>query len=268
MPAGDIIKLSSPATREFWEIPIVFEDEHLLAVDKPSGLLTSPDRHDPGRPSLISLMHAAIAEGKSWTLQNNRSYLANAHRLDCEISGIVLLAKNKDMLVKLADLFGSNKPVQHYVALVNGGPVEDKFQIDVKIAPHPTKPGVMHIDKRHGKKTMTRFEVQEKFRNHTLLRCEPITARPQQIRVHLRFARLPAVGDATFHGAPLKLSRLKRRYTVKEGAVEKPLLDRVALHAGELILPHPATGETITITAPWPKDFVVAMKYLRRYAGY
>ena len=152
MPAGDIIKISSPATREFWEIPVLFEDEHLLAVDKPSGLLTSPDRHDLGRPSLISLLHAGVKDGKPWALAHNRSYLANAHRLDCETSGVLLLAKSKDVLVKLADMFSSNKPLKHYVALINGAPTADKFEVDVKIASHPTKPGVMHVDKRYGKK--------------------------------------------------------------------------------------------------------------------
>lgn len=268
MPAGDFIKLSSPATREFWEIPILFEDDHLLAVDKPSGLLTSPDRYDRERPNLMKLLHAGIAEGKPWAVQHNRSYLANAHRLDFETSGIILLAKTKPVLVELANQFGSNKPLKHYVALINGTPAEDKFEVDVKIAPHPAKPGVMHIDKRYGKKSRTRFEVLEKFRNHTLLRCEPITGRTHQIRVHLRYAKLPIVGDAMYHGAPLKLSRLKRRYTIKEGEEEKPLMARVALHAEELSLPHPVTGEMVTIKAPWPKDFAVAVKYLRKYSSY
>lgn len=268
MPVGDIIKLSSPATRGFWEIPILFEDEHLLVVDKPSGLLTSPDRHDPGQPSLTSLLHAGIAEGKPWALKNNRSYLANAHRLDAETSGILLLAKSKNVLVKLADLFGSNKPLKRHIALINGAPVEDKFEVEAKIAPHPAKPGVMHVDKRFGKKSRTRFEVVEKFRNHTLLRCEPVTNHAHQIRVHLRWVRLPVVGDTLYHGAPLKLSRLKKRYTVKDGEVEKPLMARVALHAEELILEHPVTGATVVVKAPWPKDFAVAVKYLRRYGSY
>jgi len=267
MPAGDVIKISSPATREFWELPVVFEDEHLLAVDKPSGLLTSPDRYDLTRPSLISLLHAAIAEGKSWSLEHNRKYLANAHRLDCETSGVLLLAKSKEVLVKLADMFSSNKPLKRYVALVNGAPVEDKFEVEVKIAPHPAKPGVMHVDKRFGKKARTRFEVLEKFRNQTLLRCEPFTNHSHQIRIHLRSRRLPIVGDELYHGAPLKLSRLKKRYTVKEGEEERPLMGRVALHADELTLPHPVTGEMLTIKAEWPKDFAVAMKYLRRYGS-
>ena len=65
------IKLSSPATREFWEIPVLFEDEHLLALDKPAGLLTSPDRYDPQRPNLMKLLHAAIAGGKPWARERS-----------------------------------------------------------------------------------------------------------------------------------------------------------------------------------------------------
>jgi len=268
MPAGDVIKISSPATREFWEIPVVFEDEHLLVVDKPTGLLTSPDRYELTRPSLISLLHEAIAEGKAWSLEHNRKYLTNAHRLDAETSGVLLLAKSKEVLVKLADMFSSNKPLKRYLAIVNGAPIEDKFDVDVKIAPHPMKPGVMHVDKRFGKKARTHFEVLEKFRHHTLLRCEPFTNHSHQIRIHLRSSRLPVVGDALYHGAPLKLSRLKKRYTVKEGEEEKPLMGRVALHADELALSHPVTGEALSIKAELPKDFAVALKYLRRYGTY
>jgi RluA family pseudouridine synthase len=268
MPAGDIIKLSAPATREYWEISILFEDDHLLALDKPSGLLTSPDRYDRERPNLMKLLHAGIAEGKPWAREHNRDYLANSHRLDFETSGIILLAKSKPALVKLADQFGSNKPLKRYVALINGAPVEDEFTVDKRISPHLAKPGLMRVDPRHGKKSLTRFSVLEKFRNHTLLRCEPLTGRTHQIRIHLRSVRLPIVGDKLYHGAPLKLSRLKRRYTIKTGEVEKPLIDRVALHAEELSLPHPVTGEMVTIKAPWPKDLAVAVKYLRRYASY
>ena len=102
------IKLSSPATREFWEIPVVFEDAHLLALDKPAGLLTAPDRNEPARPNLMGLLHDAIAAGKSWATERGLTYLNHAHRLDAETSGVILLAKSKPVLVALANQFGTD----------------------------------------------------------------------------------------------------------------------------------------------------------------
>ena len=261
------IKLSSPATREFWEIPVVYEDADLLALDKPGGLLTSPDRYDPNRPNLMKLLHAGIAENKAWARERGLTYLANAHRLDFETSGVILLAKNKPALVQLADLFGAEKPVKKYVALVQGSPAEEEFEVDAKLGPHPVKVGMMRVDPKHGKKSKTKFFVMERFSKWALLRCEPLTGRTHQIRIHLRHAGLPIVGDELYGGKPLWLSRLKPNYRLKPGREERPLMARVALHAEQLELKHPVTGETISITAPWPKDLTVAVKYLRQFAG-
>jgi RluA family pseudouridine synthase len=262
-----VIKLSSPATREFWEIPVVYEDEHLVALNKPSGLLTSPDRCDPNRPNLMKLLHGGIADGKPWAKERGLSYLMNAHRLDFETSGVILLAKSKPVLVELANLFGSEKPIKSYAALVRGCPGTDPFQIDAKLAPHPVKPGLIRVDPKRGKRARTTFEVRERFDGWALLTCRPMTGRTDQIRVHLRYAGLPIVGDSLYGGKPLWLSRLKRDYHLKRDQEERPLIGRVALHAEELTLVHPLTGQSLTIEAPWPKDFIVALKYLRRFAG-
>ena len=260
------IKLSAPANGGFWEIPVLFEDEHLLALDKPAGLLVSPDRNNPDRPSLMRLLHEGIAAGKPWAKQRNLTYLANAHRLDFETSGVLLLAKNKPALVALANLFGSEKPLQKYVVLAHGTPLEDRFEVGGKIAPHPVTPGKFHVDARRGKKAKTIFTALERFANCTLLRCEPVTARPHQIRVHLQNVGWPVVGDELYGGHPLLLSRLKPHFRLKPGKVERPLLAAATVHAEELKLPHPVTGEPLTVTAPWPKDLTVAVKYLRLYA--
>jgi RluA family pseudouridine synthase len=259
------IKLSSPATHEFWEIPVLFEDEHLLALDKPAGLLTSPDRHDPQRPSLMKLLHRAIAEGKPWARERHLTYLSNAHRLDVETSGVLLLAKDKPTLVALANLFGSDKPVKKCTALAQGNPPAQNFEVDARLAPHPVTPGLMRVDPKDGMKSKTEFAVLERFSGWTLLRCVPLTGRPHQIRVHLRHAGFPIVGDGLYGGKKLWLSRLKPDYRLKPGHEERPLISRVALHAEELNLPHPVTGATLTILAPWPKDLKVAIKYLRQY---
>ena len=260
------IKLSSPATREFWEIPVLFEDEHLLALDKPSGLLLSPDHLAPERPSLMALLHAGIADKKPWARERNLDYLNNAHRLDLETSGVLLFAKNKPTLVAVANLFGSEKPLKKYIALAWGAPPAKDFEVDAKLSPHPLKTSQMRVDLRDGKKSKTVFEVLEQFSDWTLLRCSPLTDRTHQIRIHLKHAGFPVVGDEIYGGKNLWLSRLKRDFRLKPGKEERPLISRTALHAEELSLVHPVTGETIIIKSEWPKDLRVAVKYLRLYA--
>jgi RluA family pseudouridine synthase len=215
----------------------------------------------------MKLLHAGIADGKPWARERGLTYLSNAHRLDFETSGVILLAKNKEMLVKLADLFGAEKPAKKYVALVQGAPIEDEFEIDAKLAPHPTRLGMMRVDPKNGKKSITKFSVMEKFSRWTLMRCEPLTGRTHQIRIHARHAGVPIVGDQLYGGKALWLSVLKPNYRLKPGREERPLMARVALHAENLELKHPATGEAVSITAPWPKDLTVAVKYLRQFAG-
>ncbi len=260
------IKLSSPATREFWQIPVLYEDGHLLALDKPSGLLTSPDRASPDRPSLMKLLHAGIARGASWAADSQRTYLMPAHRPDGETSGVILLAKSKPVLITLVNLFSTEKPTYTHAALVQDAPAEDRFTVEAKLAPHSMRLGFICIDPRRGKRSLTVFQVRERFAGFTLLQSEPLTHRPHQIRVHLRHAGLPVVGDRAYGGRPLLLSRLKPVYRLKPNQIERPLIARPALHAEALTLPHPLTGEQLTLTAPWPKDLTVAVKYLRRYA--
>lgn len=259
------IKLSSPATKEFWEIETLFEDDYLLALNKPPGLLTSPDRYDLARPSLMNLLHAGIADAKPWARVRGLTYLANAHRLDADTSGVLLLAKTKPVLIALADLFGNDQPLQTAVALVHGGPPTETFEIDAKLAPHPTVPGLMRVDPVDGKRSLTRFEVRERFRGWTLLTCRSATARPHQVRAHLRHARLPIAGDRDYNGRILLLSRIKPDFRLKPGKVERPLIDKTALHAESLELTHPVSGAPIKIIAPWPRVLNVAMKYLRKY---
>jgi RluA family pseudouridine synthase len=261
------VKLSSPATKEFWEIPVLFEDADLLALDKPAGLLVSPDADNIERPSLMKLLHDGIAAGKPWAAERNLTYLTNAHRLDFETSGVLLLAKNKPALVALANLFGAERPLKKHVALAWGCPPAKNFEVDAKLAPHPVKTGQMCVDQRGGKKSKTQFEVLEQFSDWCLLRCSPLTERPHQIRIHLKHAGFPIVGDELYGGKNLWLSRLKKGFRLKEGREERPLLSRSALHLEELSLPHPVTNETVTIQSEWPKDLKVAVKYLRQYAS-
>jgi 23S rRNA-/tRNA-specific pseudouridylate synthase len=213
------------------------------------------------------LLHAAIAAGKPWAAERKLDFLTNAHPLDPEASGILLLAKTKPALAALADRFGTETPGRTCLALVYGTSRAAEFEVDARLSPHSEIPEQSRLDLKQGKKSRTRFRVVESFDGFALVQCEPITDRPQQIRLHLRHAGLRVVGDALHGGGPLYLSRLKHDYRLKPGREERPLLAGVTLHADSITLPHPVTGESLTITAPWPKDLKVALKYLRQYAA-
>lgn len=239
----------------------------MLALDKPGGLLTSPDRYDPKRPNLMRLLHDDIERGSLWARQRGVTYLANVHRLDFETSGVILLARDKPTLTALANQFGSETPKKVYAALVHGSPAEETFEIAAKLAPHPVRIGLMRVNSKEGKQSQTSFRVRERFSGYALLECRPKTGRTHQIRVHLKHAGYPVVSDALYGGRPLLLSTLKRSYRFKPDLPERPLIGRVALHAEQLEVRHPATGELVTIVAPWPKDLTVALRYLRRFAA-
>jgi RluA family pseudouridine synthase len=262
----DLIRLSSATSAESWEVEVLYEDEHLLALNKPPLLLTSPDRYDRERPNLMRLLHVGIKEEARWAkARPGLGYIMNVHRLDFETSGVILLAKSKPVLVKLVNLFASEKPIKTYTALVHGSPPESEFTVNAALGPNPRRLGTMRVDHKLGKKARTEFTVKERFSNYSLLECRPSTGRTHQIRVHLRHVGCPIVGDTVYGGKPLLLSNLKSGYRQKRDRPERPLIATTALHAERLALPHPITGEGIQIEAPWPKDLEVALKYLRRY---
>jgi RluA family pseudouridine synthase len=266
-PGYPVIKLCAPESREFWPVPVLWEDTRLLALNKPSGLLTSPDRGDPRRPNLITLLHRGIERDAAWARERHLGYLANANRLDFETSGVILLAKDRQALIALGNQFGAERARKTYVTLAWGTPTQETFAINAKLAANPARFGLMRVDPRQGRKAATFLEVAERFSVYTLLKCRPIPDRTHQIRAHLRHARLPVVGDTNYGGRPLLLSKLKPDYRFKLNVPERPLIDGIALHLEQLTFEHPLTGATQSIAAPWPKDLLVAVKYLRRYAG-
>jgi RluA family pseudouridine synthase len=251
--------------RECWEIPIVYEDAHLLALNKPPQFLTSPDRTDRERPNLMTLLQQEITRGAGWVRERGISYLCNAHRLDFDSSGLLLLAKDKNTLVEMASMFGSFKPIQTFLALVHGVLPEPRVEVDAKLSPHLQRPGLMRVDMKNGKLSQTIFQTREAFRDFSLVECQPLTVRKDQVRVHLQCAKVALVADPIYGGPSLWLSQIKKHFRLKDGRVENPLINRPALHAERLAFKHPATGEEVRIEAPVAKDMAVAIKYLRRY---
>jgi RluA family pseudouridine synthase len=236
--------------------PILYQDEALIAFDKPSGLLTAPDRWDKNLPCLTGLAHELLSPE-----------VQNAHRLDRDASGVLLFARTADALRSLREQFDAQLVRKAYVALVNPGPREPKGEIVAPLAPDLRRPGRMRASV-DGKESRTSYEVLEAFRGGwSLLRAEPHTGRTHQIRVHLAHNGSPIVGDVLYgDGQPLLLSQIKRGY--KPGRhPEHPLMGRLALHARTLTLRHPLSGADITFESPLPEDFEIALKYLRRFGG-
>jgi RluA family pseudouridine synthase len=237
--------------------PVIHEDDALIAFDKPSGLLVAPDRWDKSRENLMDLVHARLGHG-----------VANVHRLDADTSGLLLCAKTKPALDFLSGQFQAKTVEKVYHALVVGRPAMDAYTVDFVLKEDEAAPGRMCVVKKHGKAAVTDFKVLERFARGglALVECRPRTGRTHQIRVHLAASGTPILNDP-FYGndTQLLLSALKRGY--KGRADERPLIARLALHAGELTFAHPLTRERRTLRSPLPDDFAVALKYLRKFGG-
>jgi RluA family pseudouridine synthase len=234
--------------------PVIYEDETMIAFDKPSGLLVAPDRWDKKRVNLMGLVHDKMGH-----------QVANVHRLDADTSGVLLCSKTKPALDYLSGQFQSKTVEKKYLAMIVGAPEEEAFTVDAPITEDEHKPGKMKVVRKAGKPSVTEFKVLERFGRFTWIECRPLTGRTHQLRVHLASKGWPILNDV-FYGDPeakLLLSQLKRGY--KGRADEKPLIDRLALHASELVVKHPATREPVLITAPLPHEFEVGLKYLRKF---
>lgn len=233
--------------------PVVFEDEFLIAFNKPSGLLIAPDRWDKTLPNLMDLVHAEGSPG--WF---------NVHRLDKATSGLVLCAKTKAVLDAVCKLFETREVEKTYLALVRGCPPEPKGVINQPIAPCAQQPNKMQVSPQ-GKPAETAYEVVERWHRLSLLHLWPHTGRTHQLRVHCAWMKCPIVADHVYGSERgVYLSDFKRKY--KEGAgEERPLMGRLALHAWKLALLHPVTGQPLAIEAPPTKDFGAVLRQLRRH---
>jgi len=240
--------------------PVIFEDECLVAFDKPAGLPVAAERGQPRDAHLMHAVHETM--GRDVTL---------VHRVDTEASGLVLCARTKVALDFLSGQFQAKTVAKRYEALTAGIPASGDFTVELVMKEDEARPGVMCVVKKHGLASATEFSVVERFPQASgrpglaLVACRPLTGRPHQVRLHLAVSGSPVLNDALYGSeARLLLSDLKRGYKGRDD--ERPLISRLALHAAALTFRHPASREEVTLTAPRPKDFAVALKYLQKYA--
>lgn len=239
------------------ELPVLFEDDTMLVVSKPAGLLSVPDRGNRERG-----VHGRLRESRP------DQDLRIVHRLDRDTSGCLALAKGLEAARHLDRSFRSGAVRKRYLALVVGR-VSGSHTVQAPLGPDRRRPGrirVVRAGSKGAREAHTDFEVLERFRRHSLLVAWPRTGRSHQIRVHLRHLGHPVVADADYGvGASLFLSEIKRNYKRRPGVAEKPLLTRMFLHAAELWLPHP-DGRTMHAEAPLPDDLATVLRKLRSFA--
>ncbi|MDC0231200.1 RluA family pseudouridine synthase [Aureispira] len=232
---------------------VLFEDEHLLIVEKESGFLTIPDRYRPYIPNLHN------------SLQLDYGEIYIVHRLDKGTSGLVCFAKTKEVHRLLNIQFEKREPVKQYYAIVKGIPFYMEGTIDAGLTPN--KEGGMHIDIKRGKPSVTDYKVIEYFRSFSLIEATILTGRTHQIRVHLKHLGYPlAVDGAYAQKEALYLSEIKRRkFNLKKDTEERPLISRVPLHAYHLSFSHPITDEKISVESELPKDMKALLNQLRKW---
>lgn len=233
---------------------ILYQDEALVVVAKPTGVLSIPDRFDPGKLN----MHDALAARfpRVWTV----------HRIDRETSGAIVFALDEDAHRSLSLQFERRTVEKTYLALVEGVPLPDSGVIEQPIGPHPGKPGQMTIMRR-GKYALTKYRVQEAFRGYALVEATILTGRTHQVRIHLASIGHPLVADPLYgRSEALFLSQIKSKgFHMGKLQEETPLIHRTALHAWRIAFDHPRSDERIAVEAPLPKDLKAAINQLRKW---
>ena len=228
---------------------VIYSDEDIVVLNKKSGLLIASDRYDTEAPRLDSL-----AEKEFGTLYA-------VHRIDKDTSGIVIYARNAEAHRALSMQFEKREVHKIYHCLVNGRPMWNDLHVDLKLLPDADSRHRTLVNKREGKPSVTDFHFFGSCGPYSWIEARPLTGRTHQIRVHLQSQGLSIVCDPLYSGNqhPVLLSEVKRRYNGDE-LDEKPLLNRLALHAYSINFTHPRTGENLTFKAPYPRDMEAVRK--------
>ena len=232
---------------------VILETEDFIAINKPSGLLSIPDRIQ-SEPSLKDL------------LKQQYGNIFTVHRLDRETSGVIVFAKHEDAHKQLSQLFEGRDVAKYYYGLVNGVPVPPQGTIDTPIMEHFAKNGKM-IAHDKGKPSLTDYEVLENFQIYSWVKFRIHTGRKHQIRVHMQSIGNPIMCDELYgNPEPIYISKLKRHYNLSKNELEEqPILKRLALHS--TLLEFTFNGNNYSLEAPLPKDLRALLQQLRKLKG-
>lgn len=233
---------------------ILFENHDFIALNKPSGLLSIPDRE--GKEISLKAL-----------LQEKYGHIFTVHRLDKDTSGLIVFAKNELAHKHLSMQFEERKTIKIYRGFVLGSPAEIKGHINLPLAENMVQRGVMLVNRR-GKESLTDYEVLEDFGVYSWMQFQIHTGRTHQIRVHMKEIGHPIVCDELYgDGKPVLISGLKKKYNLSKNELEeKPILGRLALHAYQLSFTN-LVGGKITLEAPIFKDMRATLQQLAKRKG-
>jgi 23S rRNA pseudouridine1911/1915/1917 synthase len=244
LEGGEELEFEPPAARpstlepEQMDLRVPYEDEHLLVVDKPAGLVVHPSAGHRTRTLVHGLLALEIEGG-------DEERPGIVHRLDRDTSGLLVVARSPEAHRRLQELVRRRALTREYLALVAGRPRSRRGMIDAPIGRDRHDPLRHSLDTDSPRDAVTHFEIEDEYDGYTLLRVRLETGRTHQIRVHLAAIDLPVAGDPTY-GRPGALG-----------------LERQFLHAARLAFEHPFGGEPVDVTSELPADLEAALATLR-----
>ena len=247
---GDSVELTIPEPREVDIAPkqmpldIVYEDEDVAVINKPKGLVVHPAAGHQDDTLVNGLLYAM---GDSLSGINGELRPGIVHRIDKDTSGLLAIAKNDLAHTVLASQLKDHSMARTYEAVVCGSFKEDRGTVDAPIGRHPTDRKKMCVTQRNSKNAVTHWEVVERFRGYTHIRCRRETGRTHQIRVHMAYIGHPILGDTVYGHKKPELGQ-----------------DSQCLHAGALCFRHPRDGRPVMVFAPLPDYFQSVLDKLRK----
>ncbi len=250
LKAGDTVECTIPEPKEVDIVPrempleIVYEDEDLLVINKPKGLVVHPAAGHQDDTLVNGLLHLL---GEDLSGINGELRPGIVHRIDKDTSGLLAVAKNDLAHTVLASQLKDHSMARTYEAIVCGPFREDSGTVDAPIGRHPTDRKKMCVTARNSKAAVTHWEVVRRYRGYTHVRCRLETGRTHQIRVHMAHIGHPILGDTVYGHKNKELGQ-----------------DTQCLHAGVLCFAHPRDGRPIIVHAPLPDYFTQVIEKLEK----
>ncbi len=271
---GDQIDLILPPpptneiTPEDIPLQIIYEDEHILVINKQANLIVHPARGNWGG----TLVNGLVYYSDSLSQVNGQFRPGIVHRLDRNTTGVLIIAKNDTAHWRLAKQFEHRQTQKTYIAIVHGTLELDGDIISLPLGRHPRAREKYAVRPESGKKATTTYKVEKQYQGYALVKLMPKTGRTHQLRVHMSAIRHPVVADTMYGGKTMTLEQIANGQPLPEPGQKgaelnknEKVIDRQALHAAELKLRHPHTELEMSFKAPLPDDMQLLISLLDRY---